>query len=136
MIVLSFLLACSHSHEEAGTADTDSGADSLDVANYTSSECTARLTTDTASGIPESIVATSDAAGTVHIAHTSLSANCCADITPNPRLSGTALALAYTESGEECDCMCTFDLTYDVTGVAAGTYAVTYADLSTTVTVP
>jgi hypothetical protein len=91
---------------------------------------------DTGSSLPESIAATSDAPGTVHIAHASLYANCCSDITPSPSLVGTELALGYAGTGGECDCMCTFDLTYDVTGVAAGTYTVTYADLSTTVTVP
>jgi hypothetical protein len=136
VILLSCLLACSHAHDKTGSADTASDAASLHVTNYASSECTARLTTDTASSVPESIVATSDAAGIVSIAHTSLYANCCSDITPSPSRSASELVLGYAGTGGECDCMCTFDLTYDITGVAAGTYTVTYADLSTSVTVP
>lgn len=131
MVLLSVLLACSSSHRDTWGGETAA----INVENYRSSECTANLTADTASGVPESIAATSDVAGTVHVAHTRISANCCGDHTPTPSADGSTIALRYNFSGGECDCMCTFDLDYDITGVAAGTYTVTYSDLSTSVTV-
>lgn len=134
MFLFAFLIACGGA-EPAEPEDTDVPA-GLSVENYTSSECTSRLSADTASGVPESIAATSDAAGVVHIAHTSVSANCCEELTPDPVLLDTTLRLTYVVSGEVCDCMCTFDLAYDITGVASGTYEVAYGDVTTTVTVP
>ena len=47
------------------------------------------------------------------------------------------LAMVYTDTGEPCDCLCSFDLTYTLTEVPSGSYSVTAAGgVSDTVDIP
>ena len=53
------------------------------------------------------------------------------------RPTGTDINMVYTDVGDPCDCMCTFDLAYTIGDVPSGSWRVTAGGgVSSTVTVP
>ena len=71
------------------------------------------------------------------MSHENFEGNCCADLTVSVNQSGSTLAMVYTDTGEPCDCLCSFDLAYTLTNVPSGSYTVTAAGgVSDTVDIP
>ena len=45
------------------------------------------------------------------------------------------VAVTYEETGDPCDCMCTYNFAYSLTGLTAGDWTITAAGDTATVTV-
>ena len=87
------------------------------------------------SGSETVLGATADG-GTVHVSHqTSLS--CCIDgVDVDAEVSGSTVAVTYTERGTPCDCMCQYSVTYDLVGLGSGDWTIEANGDSVAVTVP
>ena len=67
--------------------------------------------------------------GEVEIIHQAVPLSCCVEkVKIDVRKTGTNLALAYTEKGDVCDCICPVDLTYHLKGVPTGNWGVNYGE--------
>jgi hypothetical protein len=58
------------------------------------------------------------------------------DTTPVVSLEGSLLTVAYDESGDPCDCMCTHALGYDMGPLNAGTWTIRTVTGDQDVTLP
>ena len=108
--ILLLLSACS-----AGTK--------LDVRDFVQSECPDDPDTDPP---PEALLALGGD-GQITVAHRGYPANCCVTLEASARLleERRSIEVTYDEDGEECDCICSFDLGYDIVGVPRGSWTVT-----------
>ena len=113
----------------ADGADGTSGT-GVQVTEVTVSEC------DDSTGAPrlDASLAGSDS---IRVSHDNFEGNCCAELTVTVSEGASNLAMVYTDTGEPCDCLCSFDLTYTLTEVPPGSYSVTAAGgVSDTVDIP
>jgi hypothetical protein len=73
--------------------------------------------------VPEEVVATSSA-DTIFVQHLNAYANCCLELEIAVGVTEFIVDFYETDVGEDCDCMCCFNLRYDASGFAAGHYTV------------
>ena len=93
-------------------------------------------TADTA-GAESVLTAVAAGAGSVSVAHDNYSATCCVgfDVSASADSATSTVTVTYEETGEPCDCLCTYNLAYTLTDLSAGDWTISAGGDSTTVTV-
>jgi hypothetical protein len=116
--------------------DTSLGTDDSDVvagvtaAGFSKSSCLEYFSK------PESsLIVTDMGGGTVHVDHMAWQGNCCTDVAVTLAAKAPNVDVTYVETGEQCFCMCRFDLDYDLSGLTPGDWTIHAAGDTATVTV-
>jgi hypothetical protein len=113
-----------------GTADgTDGTSDPIEVSAIAIAECDE-------GGSPR-LDAALASADSISVTHDNFEGNCCADFTIEVSAGVGTLDMVYTDSGDPCDCLCSYDMTYTLINVPSGDYVVSAGGgVSDNVTVP
>lgn len=125
MLLTLLILAC------AGGADTGT-ADGITVTNFVQADCDGDTAT-TESALSAEPGASS---GTVDVAHDAVSATCCVQLAAAAEAADGTIAVTYSESGEPCDCMCRYDVSYTLGNVPAGDWSISAEGDAASVSVP
>ena len=96
----------------------DTNADGLAVGGVSVTSCDSGDTV-----CSESFGVATAGVGGIHVTDGILK-NCCTDVTASAALDGSTIALDYSESGEQCDCVCGHIAEYDIQGLSPGDYTV------------
>lgn len=72
----------------------------------------------------ESIFGAKGGAGRIDLTHINALHNCCVDVAMAYTLEGNTITIRESETGDLCDCNCTFDLSASILELPAGTYTV------------
>ena len=124
-IVLGTLFACSDKDTDTGSETgepTETGEpvneNALDVTNtsVSSTDCGGEPSADIFTATVE--------AGVVQVLHENYEESSCLSFGVEGGLDGSNLNMAYTKSGDECDCIDMYRLEYHIEGLEAGTYTV------------
>ena len=86
--------------------------------------------------IPADEVSISTMDDQVTVTHSNFEESSCLGFTVSGDLDDDTLTLTYTETGEACDCISTYALTYEIVGLSSGTYTVEFpGDVSQELTI-
>lgn len=118
----------------------------VDVADLTVSDClsarpsppSADVAASPDTGSVASVLhAAAAGAGAVSVTHDGVGGSCCVgfDVAAETDEAAATVSVTYEETGEPCDCICTYNLAYTLTGLSAGDWTIEAAGDSTTVTV-
>ena len=122
-IVLGTLFACSDKDADTGTeTSTETGEPVNEGAlNFTNTS----VSSTNCGGEPsEDIFTATVEAGVVQVVHENFEESSCLSFGVEGELDGSNLNMAYTKSGEECDCIDMYRLEYHIEGLEAGSYTV------------
>lgn len=85
---------------------------------------------------PPSLTATSLGGGKVAVHETGHDATCCLTLVPQIAVDGATITVTYVDTGDPCDCVCTYTIDFTLLAVPSGTWTIVSGALSTDVTVP
>jgi hypothetical protein len=86
--------------------------------------------------VPPSLIAYAGEAGKIDVTESGFETSCCLMLEPSVVVEGMTLNVSYTESGDPCDCICYYTITYTLAGLAPGTWTVVSGPQSVDVDVP
>ena len=111
-IVLGTLFACSE--KDTDTSSSEEAAFDITNTSVSSTNC---------GGEPsEDIFTATVEAGVVQVVHENYEESSCLSFGVEGELDGSNLTMAYTKSGDECDCIDMYRLEYQIEGLEAGSY--------------
>lgn len=90
-------------------------------------------------GDGEALLAEAPIAGHIDVTHYDFADGCCPDaIEVDVTATDSTLLVAYTPTGDDCDCVCGLDVSYAIVDVPAGTWTLQagLSAITATVTVP
>ena len=84
----------------------------------------------------ESALVATASAGTIDVEHTGVLASCCASWSVETTVGDGTIDVVYVESVDDCDCDCSWTMTYAIAGLSSGEWTVHANGDEATVTVP
>jgi len=113
-IVLTTLFACMS--KESDTSVVEGSTFEITNISVSSTNCGDEPSADIFTATVE--------AGVVQVLHENYEESSCLSLGVEGELDGSNLNMAYTKSGDECDCIDMYRLEYDIEGLEAGSYTV------------
>lgn len=89
----------------------------------------------TTGGDVPSLTVTPLGGGKVDVSEVAFSATCCLTLTPEISVDGASIAITYAESGEPCDCICSYTIHFTLVDVPVGAWTIVSGSLSAEVDV-
>ena len=110
--VFCFSLACQEETKEDTSTEIAFEITNVDVS---SSPCDGEMP-------PTDEISVTSSNDTVSVTHSNYEDSSCLGFTVSGALDVNTLTIAYSETGEACDCISMYTLNYDIVGLSAGTY--------------
>ncbi len=89
----------------------------------------------TTGGDTPALMASAIGGGKVEVTELAHGATCCVTLTPELTVEGSTIDVSYAESGEPCDCICSYTIHFTLVDVPVGAWTIVSGALSVDVDV-